>query len=165
MSHWTIQGVDPDGKAVPSSIPVLGPVLSVEIKPKMGFMPFTSMVGDSSNAVNVADVKRVNGEASEVAVNPPPNEKEYPPEPLICRFHSIQHRKLEQGRIRRFSSYCPLDLFSGYGFYYSLFLILLRLLRYASIMVTVNSNVLPSALQIAWTHAFCRHEPFPGPTK
>ncbi|KAK1161452.1 inositol-pentakisphosphate 2-kinase-like [Acipenser oxyrinchus oxyrinchus] len=58
------------------------PPLCIEIKPKCGFLPFSSHV--------TKDVKH-----------------------RVCRFCMHQHLKLANGKWKRMSRYCPLDLFSG----------------------------------------------------
>ncbi|XP_064476028.1 inositol-pentakisphosphate 2-kinase-like [Ornithodoros turicata] len=61
-----------------------GPVLSVEIKPKQGFLP-------SSHALP----------------------RDHQIKASVCRFHLSQNYKNSKGIISSMSMYCPLDLFSG----------------------------------------------------
>ncbi|XP_077488184.1 inositol phosphate kinase 1 isoform X1 [Amblyomma americanum] len=61
-----------------------GPVLSIEIKPKQGFLP-------SPHDLPLKHQVRAS----------------------VCRFHLAQTLKVTKGRISSLSMYCPLDLFSG----------------------------------------------------
>ncbi|TFK04982.1 vacuolar protein sorting-associated protein 4A [Platysternon megacephalum] len=58
------------------------PILCVEIKPKCGFIPFSSHVSQ--------EIKH-----------------------KVCRYCMHQHLKVANGKWKRLSKYCPLDLFSG----------------------------------------------------
>ncbi|XP_010145035.1 PREDICTED: inositol-pentakisphosphate 2-kinase-like, partial [Eurypyga helias] len=58
------------------------PILCIEIKPKCGFIPFSSHVSQ--------EVKH-----------------------KVCRYCMHQHLKVANGKWKRPSKYCPLDLFSG----------------------------------------------------
>ncbi|XP_038668517.1 inositol-pentakisphosphate 2-kinase isoform X1 [Scyliorhinus canicula] len=58
------------------------PPLCIEIKPKCGFIPFSSHI--------TKDIKR-----------------------HVCRYCMHQHLKVANGKWKRISKYCPLDLFSG----------------------------------------------------
>uniref|UniRef100_UPI00398EEE9C inositol-pentakisphosphate 2-kinase isoform X2 n=1 Tax=Pristiophorus japonicus TaxID=55135 RepID=UPI00398EEE9C len=58
------------------------PPLCIEIKPKCGFIPFSSHI--------TKDIKR-----------------------RVCRYCMHQHLKVANGKWKRISKYCPLDLFSG----------------------------------------------------
>ncbi|XP_037519974.1 inositol-pentakisphosphate 2-kinase [Rhipicephalus sanguineus] len=61
-----------------------GPVISIEIKPKQGFLP-----------------------------SPHDLPFEHKVRSSVCRFHLSQTSKVSKGRISSVSMYCPLDLFSG----------------------------------------------------
>lgn len=70
---------------------LIGPTLSVEIKPKQGFLPqFNSMIMRSS--VNDPIAAKIKGH---------------------CVYGLTQHLKLSRGRIMEASNYCPINLFSG----------------------------------------------------
>ncbi|XP_077541906.1 inositol phosphate kinase 1 isoform X1 [Haemaphysalis longicornis] len=76
----------PDHCTLPSHLRKFseGPVLSIEIKPKQGFLPSPS---------DVPIDHRVRAS--------------------VCRFHLAQASKVSKGRVSSLSTYCPLDLFSG----------------------------------------------------
>lgn len=61
-----------------------GPVLSIEIKPKQGFLPESYYLPF-----------------------------EHKVKASVCRFHLAQRHKKNKGEISSMSMYCPLDLFSG----------------------------------------------------
>lgn len=67
-----------------------GPAISVEIKPKQGFLPIHRLVMKSSN----------NDQFSSKMMN-------------CCLYGSNQYLKLSRGRISQTSKYCPINLFSG----------------------------------------------------
>lgn len=67
-----------------------GPTISVEIKPKQGFLPMHRHVMKSS----------VNDQFSAKMGN-------------CCLYGSTQYLKLARGRINKTSNYCPINLFSG----------------------------------------------------
>lgn len=67
-----------------------GPTISIEIKPKQGFLPVHRVVMRSST-------------------NDQPGYKLRD----SCLYSSYQYLKLHNGRIERKSDYCPIDLFSG----------------------------------------------------
>lgn len=67
-----------------------GPTISVEIKPKQGFLPIHRLVMKSS----------INDQFSYKMKN-------------CCLYGSNQYLKLSRGRISQTSKYCPINLFSG----------------------------------------------------
>lgn len=67
-----------------------GPTISVEIKPKQGFLPIHRLIMKSST----------NEQLSSKMKN-------------CCLYGSTQHLKLSRGRISQTSRYCPINLFSG----------------------------------------------------
>lgn len=73
-----------DHSVFPHGIGKVGPCISVEIKPKCGFLPFSKFIADG-NAVKKA----------------------------VSRFRMHQVLKLQQEEISQISDYDPLDLFSG----------------------------------------------------
>jgi len=70
---------------------LVGPTISVEIKPKQGFMPNDGFVIESS-----ANNRSIHSYFAK-----------------SCLYGSTQALKLNRGRIRETSSYCPINLFSG----------------------------------------------------
>jgi len=67
-----------------------GPTISVEIKPKQGFLPIYRHLMKPSDNDNLASILR-----------------------SYCLYGSTQYLKLARGRINQPSNYCPLNLFSG----------------------------------------------------
>lgn len=67
-----------------------GPTISVEIKPKQGFLPIHRSVMKSSTNDRLANRMKNS-----------------------CLYGSTQYLKLARGRIRETSNYCPINLFSG----------------------------------------------------
>eukprot|EP01134_Creolimax_fragrantissima_P002856 CFRG2856T1 len=79
-------GIQKDMASTPSSwVPSNSPKITVELKPKWGFMTKSTFVSE--------DHKQVKSNT--------------------CRFCMHQHVKLAQGKINHISDYCPLDLYSG----------------------------------------------------
>lgn len=72
-------------KCVSTLVGATGQTLSIEIKPKQGFLPLFSLLSDPTLAVKSK----------------------------VCRFGLSQFYKLQKKSINALSSYCPLDLFSG----------------------------------------------------
>lgn len=71
---------------------LIGPTISIELKPKQGFLPVNPFMLDN---------EIIYGEkfASRLGNN--------------CLYGMMQHLKLAKGRINRVSNYCPIGLFSG----------------------------------------------------
>eukprot|EP00736_Rhodelphis_marinus_P011681 Rmarinus@m.24249 len=67
--------------------------ISVEIKPKCGFLPCKRLSGVISNRPVYTDVR-------------------HPVKSRVCRYCMFQPLKLHEGDVSHMSSYCPLDLFS-----------------------------------------------------
>lgn len=69
---------------VPGRVKDLPQTITIEIKPKWGYLPDAATISEENS------VKR-----------------------HVTRFAMHQHLKLQQGKIKTMSKYCPLDLFSG----------------------------------------------------
>ncbi|XP_022297108.2 inositol-pentakisphosphate 2-kinase-like isoform X1 [Crassostrea virginica] len=69
---------------ISSTAPNAFPTISVEIKPKKGFIPFSALNNESSTTKTG-----------------------------VCKFCMHQRLKAKEGRWTQISQYCPLDLFSG----------------------------------------------------
>lgn len=67
-----------------------GPTISIEIKPKQGFLPIRRLLMKPS----------LNDQSANKIRN-------------CCIYGSVQYLKLARGRIREASDYCPINLFSG----------------------------------------------------
>lgn len=69
----------------------VGPTISVEIKPKQGFLPIYkfAMKQSTINEPMISELRN------------------------CCLYGSTQMLKLQRGRIRKASEYCPINLFSG----------------------------------------------------
>lgn len=93
---------------------LLGPIISVEIKPKQGFLPIFQNSATISNSVNN---KNNNNRLDDFSIN---NNHHINNNSTIswspansCLYGCNQYLKLARGQITNIGGYCPLNLFSG----------------------------------------------------
>ncbi|XP_051860146.1 inositol-pentakisphosphate 2-kinase isoform X1 [Drosophila albomicans] len=98
----------------------LGDTYAIEIKPKQGWLQLASDVSDlfdlmPTGAKTMDTTSDVATSCNRTNLLASGGERltELTPDKCRCRYCSMQHLKLQTGKIKRLGEYCPMELFSG----------------------------------------------------